>query len=967
VKDINTSSATASSNPDGFVNFAGRTFFSASDGVNGTELWVTDGTAGGTVLFKDIYPGSSSSFPGPFVPLGGLLLFEAADSTTGTGSGGELWASNGTAAGTVLVKDINPGSASSTPRDFAVLGGFAYFTASDGTNGAELWRSDGTLAGTTLFADINLTPGASSTPAGLVAINGRLWFRATDGVVGAEPWTSDGTPAGTVLVSDVRPGSAASSPANFNPVSGRVAFVADDGVAGRELWATDGTALGTQLVLDINPGTEQGPLDTGASFAAVGADLYFAASNGSTANGNELWITDGTAMNTRMVKDINPGTPGSTSSPMIAYGNGIVFAAQDSSGMELWRSDGTLSGTTRVLDINLLGNSAPNSFALFAGRVLFAATDGFAGNELWSTDGTGPNTAMVRDINPPLPANGSASPTSLTRYGDRLIFAANDGILGTELWSSDGTAAGTVLVKDIAPGSTGSTPANFHLVNGVLLFTALDGTNGSELWRTDGTRAGTFLVKDLNPGSGAGASSTASSFAVLDGLLFFSGNDGRGSEPARSDGTAAGTFVITDLNPGTAGSSPASLTAWNGRVYLQATNGTSGAELFATDGTAAGTVLVKDVRPGTASSSAASFTPAANVMFFTANEGTIAPETGTELWLTDGTPAGTVLVKDINPGTASSSPAQLAFINGALYFSATDGSNGTELWSSDGSLAGTTMLADLAPGAASSSPALLTPVNGKFLFRANDGTSGNELFVSDGTPAGTGLLRDIWPGATGGHASTSMVLASSGNRVLFCANDGSTGIELWRSDGTHAGTQAMFDLNPGSGNGVTGPTARVVGNRVFFQANDGIFGAELWSMPLRLYGGAVAETFGAGCAGTGGQVPSIAAASLPLTGSSFIVSASNGRPLSPCVLMLAGARSDLPAGACTLYPDLASSVFITLGTDVGGSVFAPLPLPSLPSLLGAQLWLQWAVADPAGQLLNLVSLTNGLYVVIGAP
>ena len=110
----------------------GTLFFTANDGTNGHELWKSDGTAAGTVLVKDIYPGSGNSFARFSVNLtnvGGTLFFTANDGVNGT----ELWKSDGTAAGTVLVKDINPGSSSSYPRYLTNVGGTLFFTANDGT------------------------------------------------------------------------------------------------------------------------------------------------------------------------------------------------------------------------------------------------------------------------------------------------------------------------------------------------------------------------------------------------------------------------------------------------------------------------------------------------------------------------------------------------------------------------------------------------------------------------------------------------------------------------------------------------------------------------------------------------------------------------------------------------------------------------------------------------------------------
>ncbi len=82
-----------------------------------------------------------------------------------------------------------------------------------------------------------------------------------------------------------------------------------------------------------------------------------------------------------------------------------------------------------------------------------------------------------------------------------LFFWANDGSSGNEIWKSDGTSAGTVLVKDVKPGAAGSVTSALANVNGTLFFVANEGTNGYELWKSDGTASGTVLVKDIKAGA----------------------------------------------------------------------------------------------------------------------------------------------------------------------------------------------------------------------------------------------------------------------------------------------------------------------------------------------------------------------------------------------------------------------------------------------------------------------------------
>ena len=387
-------------------------------------------------LIKDIFPGSISSSSSNLTNVNGTLFFSANDGTSGT----ELWQSDGTLAGTVLVKDIRPGSSSSFASNLTNVNGTLFFTANDGTNGTELWQSDGTLAGTVLVKDIR--PGSSSSfVSNLTNFNGTLFFTANDGTTGIELWQSDGTLAGTVLIKDILSGSSGSSPDMLTNVNGTFLFTANDGTNGTELWKSDGTLAGTVLVKDINPGSSgSGP----ENLTNVNGTLFFR-------------------------------------------------AYDDTNGTELWKSDGTLAGTVLVKDIiSGSSDSSPDMLTNVNGTLFFAADDGTNGRELWQSDGTLAGTVLVKDITP-----GSGSfPFNLTNVNGTLFFGANDGTNGAELWQSDGTTAGTVLVEDINPGASSSSPFNLTNVNGTLFFRANDGTNGAELWGFTPAHGFTLLAEE---------------------------------------------------------------------------------------------------------------------------------------------------------------------------------------------------------------------------------------------------------------------------------------------------------------------------------------------------------------------------------------------------------------------------------------------------------------------------------------
>jgi trimeric autotransporter adhesin len=427
-----------------------------------------------------------------------------------------------------------------------------------------------------------------------------------------------------------------------------------------------------KLVKDINAGSDDG---MGPTMIRVGKTVYFPATDG--VHGMELWRSDASGTGTRMVKDIDHGSPGSFDTvfygSFATIGGVLYFAATDGThGVELWKSNGTASGTKMVKNINPAGDSSPFGLTNVGGTLFFIANDGTHGVELWKSNGTASGTKMVKNINP----GGDSLPQFLTNAGGTLVFIADDGTRGVELWKSNGTRAGTQLVKDINP--TGDAFPNnptqlqpcFTFIKGTLYFVADNGTVGPQLWRSNGTKAGTRMVRAITPPG----SQPPTGLMNFNGILFFSADDGiRGSELWRSNGRSAGTRMVKDIDPGAAGSDPGGMTNFGGTLFFSASVGTHYGELWRSDGTSAGTRLVKDINP-VDGGLPTFFRDVGGVLLFQAQD----PYFGIELYRSDGTRAGTKLVDDINIG-GSSVPQFLTDIGGTLLFSAYDIVHGNEL------------------------------------------------------------------------------------------------------------------------------------------------------------------------------------------------------------------------------------------------------------------------------------------------
>jgi ELWxxDGT repeat protein len=426
---------------------------------------------------------------------------------------------------------------------------------------------------------------------------------------------------------------------------------------------------------------------------------------------------------------------------------------------------------------------------------------------------------QVKDINPGSGNGLSNLGVNTARIGNTIYFAANDNAAGWELWKSDGTPQGTVMVKDINPSGNAFNQSSTQIINinNTLYFQANDGVNGAELWKSDGTAAGTVLVRNINTNTDASANgSFPYQFVELNGTLYFIAAATGAEQIWKTDGTAVGTVQVSAASV----LSPNNLTAGNNAIYFTADNGTNGTELWKSDGTMGGTAMVKDIMQGAGNSNPSGITNVNGTIFFAADDGT----NNIELWKSDGTADGTLLVKNINPSTNSFDPisgVNLFNVNGVLFFTANDGTNGAELWKSDGTIDGTSLIKDIRPGSNGSNPFGFVLSNNILYFIAVDGTNGRELWKSDGTINGTTLVKDVSTGHS--FPATDYNLISQNGSLYFIDLANS----LWQSDGTNTGTIQLVD---GSSSGISSPMAlMLVDTKFLFAASSAAGGNELWS------------------------------------------------------------------------------------------------------------------------------------------
>lgn len=881
------------------------------------QLWSTDGTTNGTRLLTE--------FPPPALPFGGATVGNRLLMPTDLGQGSGLWQSDGLSHG--LVTPISPPRVGASLSDLVSLGNVAVFAAQEDVHGTELWITDGTAAGTR-------------------------------------------------VLSDIRPGVEGSWPSDFTRSGNLVFFLADDGVLGRELWRTDGTVVGTFMIGELVPGRfGVGGL---AQMASVPGGLVFPF-------GSSLWFTDGSGG--MLVQGV---TVPATASSFAPLGGRILFQV----GSDLWATDGPAAGTRLLRSFQGLmllrrGRQAYDAPVELAGRLLFLASDGVTGFEPWTSDGTPAGTRLVVDIAPG--AQSSWAEPLFGEAGRAWLLADVGGPEGKELWITDGTAGRTGLIADMTPGSDGSRVEKVVSVAGFRLLAVGDGSGGAvRVWRVDANSTqqviapfaparsssvffrasagedaalrivastGTEVVRvppsgpltRLGPGDilatnegdigfsrgrdlvvqarGANARVVhtfgAAPWAVAgaNGLWFVSLWTGANWELWVSDGTATGTSLLQ------IGMFQQAVPF--GRLTLLSSQG----GLYLTDGTAAGTSFLSVPSTGIP----ADLSPFCGETVFTLDR--------RDLWATDGSQAGTRRVATLQAGTA---PIRLV-VGTQRGFALTR----TELIVTDGTAAGTRTLRTFTHANEDD----LVVIDDRAFFTAADALTGDELWVSDGTATGT-IELDLAPGPL---SSTPRELAAIGDRIALAASDPVAGRELWVSDGTLAGSVRVADLRAGLLGSAPGRIVRA-GATVYFMADDGVSGWEPWLAPLGFFGAAAVDVLPGACAGSQG-LPRLTSGYARRGDAGFAFTLDRARASAPGALLIGTSSDAVQVGSCALR--VAPLASFGIQTDAAGTATIGLPVPSTPSLLGQSFTWQAVIADPAGALFGLASVTDGVRTVIG--
>ncbi|MEM9291872.1 MAG: ELWxxDGT repeat protein [Acidobacteriota bacterium] len=786
----------------------GELYFGTIDSAAGLELWKSDGTPGGTSIFFDTYPGADfRDDPKTRImgSIGSQLFFIGSDPVNQDA----LWVTDGTPGGTMLVEDLTPGPTFSgnirNPRPGVELDGKLIFTARIGI-GTALIVSDGTAAGTEALANPVFIDIVDTEEDDIARLGNYVYFSAEDPTHGLELWRTDGTPGGTQLFADIVPGDASSRPLYLRSDGTHLYFQADG-----EAWRTDGTPSGTQLFADINGASDSDP----RYFRTLpgGQVVFFATTN---ALGEELWTSDGTPGGTTLVRELMPGNPDITIEAPRIIDDQIFFLAEkdDNFLLKPFVSDGSAAGT---FELDPANDGRPPIHRAFGpilelgGEAVFVTGEARNAYQVWTSNGTSAGTQAIFD---PV-TNAGSNPQDPVIGGENIFWRATGDSTNLGLFAAQGAGGGAVVLAGGQGQQADVRQPRFPTAAGSLVYfsATTESGDGDEIYVTDGTRAGTTRFSDF-PG-------VTEIFQVghANGLVFASIFDPvTRKQPWVTDGTPGGTFQLINIGSSQSDVRDFTQVGATDRVLFTGENNRQ-SRTYTTDGTVAGTELLF---ASPSIDDPDQYTRALGKVFFVVSEGRQYT-----VYVSDGTPGGTMNLQPGIPTTESPFPEQLTPAPGMnlVFFTGDSDAFGRELWRTDGTVAGTFRITDLHVGAEDSQVKILGEYLGEMWFVAYDGTT-TQLYSTTGTTAGITAVAALERLAHDGVLGSGRVL--DGELYFSCWNlDG--GLELWSTDGTAVGTGPVSDIHAGAF--ASNPRELLLaGDFLAFTASDG-GNREMWMLP----------------------------------------------------------------------------------------------------------------------------------------
>lgn len=615
----------------------------------------------------------------------------------------------------------------------------------------------------------------------------RLLFRgcllaAAAGFLTAPALPAAEAPGPARLAADFEPGTfpVYRSISDFARVGNRAVFLQADSEHSPALWVTDGTRRGTMLLAVLCP-----PCSSGWLLGSTGSVAFYGVGSGYP---SEVWIwrTDGTPAGTFPIKTVfrEPSPPSSGFLGAVAGGRLFFTACTPEQGCEPWSSDGTVAGTAPVGE-TVPGPESRPIFSLVASgekAFLIAGTPG-DGKALWVADGSG--LRYLRET-----PQAAAFTPAVSAGNGRVFFIAQD--VGLEVWTSDGTRAGTRPLTSFGPRDPFGYNPTLKVLDGRAYFRANDGAHGFELWSLGRRETSLLRLTDFShPATAAYGIEKAG-----DRIVFLAVQDYE-----QRLWSSLGDFRSTAPVTGCPGGCPAaeSLLADGGRGRLMFYGrDQTGGGFWVTDGTGAGTRLVQ--RPDREHELVQVTAVGGRFLFELTEE-----YEGGELWVSNGSTAGTFRAGYGGPGWSHyygwAGSLQAGTAGGLLVFPAAQTAGfGEALWISDGSPAGSRPIHRFLMGKGSE-PRELVPFQDGLLVQDCAGGQGELNFVRGirgihGTGAATEVTRLLalsLESCTDFFATNPIDLGATAVFLVFRGSGEESRIALWGTDGAPGGTAALIE------------------------------------------------------------------------------------------------------------------------------------------------------------------------------